>query len=237
MTVPETPRTLPEPRPAPARRSVLTAAGTGLLVAGAGSAAAAQTPSPSRQLKSAAGRLGNPFTLGVASGEPTPDGVVLWTRLAPYPYAEDGRGGMPERDVPVEWEVAEDDAFRRIVRRGRASRRVPSSGTASTSRSTACAAGREYFYRFRAAGTAARSPRSAGPAPLPPPRSCGTPLTMAFASCAQYEHGWFTAYRHLAEEQPDLVALPRRLHLRVRRPTPTCRPRAATSATTWAPRR
>ena len=119
MTAPfRTPAPTPVPSRTLARRSVLgAAAGTGLLVAGGLSASAAQHPTT----KAAAGRLGNPFTLGVASGEPTPDGVVLWTRLAPHPYAEDGRGGMPDRDVPVEWELAEDDGFRRTVRSGRTS--------------------------------------------------------------------------------------------------------------------
>ena len=56
----------------------------------------------------------DPFTLGVASGDPGPDGVVLWTRLAIDPLAGDGLGGMPARAVDVEWEVAADDAFRRI---------------------------------------------------------------------------------------------------------------------------
>src|SRR5262245_24537172 len=55
------------------------------------------------------------FTLGVASGEPRPDSVVLWTRLAPEPLAD---GGMAPVAVPVRYEVAEDDGFRRIVRAG-----------------------------------------------------------------------------------------------------------------------
>ena len=58
------------------------------------------------------------FTLGVASGEPAPDGVVLWTRLAPRPLEPDG--GMPPVSVPVRWEVAEDARFARIVRSGTA---------------------------------------------------------------------------------------------------------------------
>src|SRR5438045_2273623 len=58
---------------------------------------------------------GNLFTLGVASGDPIPDGVVLWTRLAPTPLAG---GGMPDRTVAVRWEVADDDRFRRIHRSG-----------------------------------------------------------------------------------------------------------------------
>src|SRR4051795_12804467 len=59
-----------------------------------------------------------PFTLGVASGDPLPDGVVLWTRLAPDPLAADGSGGMPPRPVRVEYEVAGDERFRSVVRRG-----------------------------------------------------------------------------------------------------------------------
>src|SRR5690606_35416517 len=59
-----------------------------------------------------------PFTLGVASGDPLPDRVVLWTRLAPDPVAPDGRGGMPPEPFPVYWEVARDEAFRAVVRTG-----------------------------------------------------------------------------------------------------------------------
>src|SRR3954454_1511370 len=58
----------------------------------------------------------NPFTLGVASGDPLPDGVVLWTRLAPDPL---NGGGMPDAAVEVNWQIAEDDKFKRVVRRGR----------------------------------------------------------------------------------------------------------------------
>ena len=58
-----------------------------------------------------------PFALGVASGEPTPDGMVLWTRLAPKPLDPDG--GMPRAPVAVTWEVGEDQGLKRIVARGR----------------------------------------------------------------------------------------------------------------------
>ncbi len=74
------------------RRQVLgeTALGTGALWAAA--AGLSQAPAMARP------RFASyPFTLGVASGDPRPDGVVLWTRLAPDPLAEDGRGGLPER--------------------------------------------------------------------------------------------------------------------------------------------
>ena len=61
-----------------------------------------------------------PFSLGIASGDPRPHGVVLWTRLAPEPLAEDGRGGMPGETVPVRWEVADDENFSQVVGQGTA---------------------------------------------------------------------------------------------------------------------
>ena len=60
--------------------------------------------------------IDNPFTLGIASGDPLPHGVVLWTRLAPLPDADDG--GMPRTAAPVRWQVANDEGFRHIVREG-----------------------------------------------------------------------------------------------------------------------
>nr|WP_240897460.1 alkaline phosphatase D family protein [Kineococcus vitellinus] len=180
------------------------AVGAGLVTATALPAAAQTTPGPGVQAKSAAVRLGDPFTLGVASGEPTADGVVLWTRLAPSPYAADGRGGMPERDVPVEWELAEDEGFRRTVRSGRATA-VSQLGHSVHVELDGLPAGREFFYRFRVAGTGGAISPVGMTRTAPAATSWGTPLTMAFASCAQYEHGWFTAYRRLAEEQPDVV--------------------------------
>src|SRR5262245_29396457 len=59
----------------------------------------------------------DPFTLGVASGDPLPDGVVLWTRLAPDPL---NGGGMTPEPVIVKWEIAADEQMRKIVRRGSA---------------------------------------------------------------------------------------------------------------------
>ncbi|MGO4747580.1 PhoD-like phosphatase N-terminal domain-containing protein, partial [Streptomyces sp. 2MCAF27] len=54
----------------------------------------------------------DPFTLGVASGDPLPDGVVLWTRLAPDPLAP--FGGMDQRTYSVQWEIAADERFSRV---------------------------------------------------------------------------------------------------------------------------
>ena len=81
---------------------------------------------------------GYPFRLGVASGDPEPDGVVLWTRLAPEPLADNGFGGMPkDRAVEVRWEVARDESFRRTVRAGKTVARpgLEAWATACTSRS------------------------------------------------------------------------------------------------------
>ena len=60
-------------------------------------------------LRAAVPRLaGNPFTLGISSGFPTHDSLVLHTRLALDPLAVDGMGGMPAEDVPLRWEIARD---------------------------------------------------------------------------------------------------------------------------------
>ena len=93
------------------RRSLLTAGlGAGLVVALPGAAIAVTADD--------AGLPADPFTLGVASGDPWPDGFVLWTRLALDPLAEDGLGGMPSRNVAVEWEVARTRGMRTVVSRG-----------------------------------------------------------------------------------------------------------------------
>ncbi len=143
----------------------------------------------------------DPFTLGVASGDPDADGFVLWTRLAPTPLAEDGLGGMPSRAVPVHWEVAADERFRSIVRRGVAIAR-PESAHAVHVELNQLLPGREYFYRFRAERYVSPVGRTRT---TPPPWAAGGTLAMAFASCSQYEHGYFTAYRHLAADEPDLI--------------------------------
>lgn len=141
-----------------------------------------------------------PFTLGVASGEPAPDGAVIWTRLAPYPFAADGLGGMPPRAVDVEWEVAYDERFARIVQRGISTAAAEAAHSVHVEL-TGLQAGREYFYRFRTDGHLSPHGRTRT---APEPGSFA-PLTMCFASCSNYEHGWFTAYRRLAEENPDLI--------------------------------
>ena len=165
----------------------------------AGMAAAAQfTPAPA----TAAPRYSdNPFTLGVASGEPLPDGVVLWTRLAPVPLAEDGLGGMPPSDVAVRWEVAEDPGMRRVVRRGSAAAKRDFAHSVHVE-VTGLRPGREYWYRFRSGGELS----AVGRTKTAPPAGSLTPMTLAFATCQSWSDGFYTAYRHLADQDLDLVA-------------------------------
>jgi alkaline phosphatase D len=145
--------------------------------------------------------LREPFTLGVASGDPWPTSVVLWTRLAPEPLERDGLGGMPRRQVVVHWQVAEEPSFRRVIRGGFAVA-DPAWAHSVHVEADGLAPGREYFYRFRADGHVSPVGRTRT---APGAGSMGPDARFAVASCANYEEGWFTAYRRLAEEEPDLV--------------------------------
>jgi len=172
------------------RRRFLGAAAAAALTAGA-----VQVPlAPAR--RRIAPLIGYPFTLGVASGDPLPDSVVLWTRLAPAALSG---GGMPDRPVEVTWEVALDDRFAAVVRRGTEVAQ-PDLGHSVHAEPEGLEPGREYFYRFLAEGEASPTGRTKT-APAGSPAA----LAFAFASCQQYEHGYYTSYRHMAEEQLDFV--------------------------------
>ena len=139
-----------------------------------------------------------PFTLGVSSGDPLPDGVVLWTRLAPDPL--DG-GGMPNATVDVHWQVAADARFRTVVRQGVARAR-PELAHSVHVEVGGLRPGREYHYRFRAGGEVSPAGRTrTAPSPAAEPGA----FSFVFASCQQWEHGYFTAYRHIADEDVDLI--------------------------------
>lgn len=141
-----------------------------------------------------------PFTLGVASGDPAPDGFVIWTRLATKPL-EHG-GGMPMRTVPVGWEVAEDEGFVRIVASGRELAR-PELGHSVHVEVGGLKPAARYWYRFSAAGETSMTGtvRSAPAAGARADR-----LRIGVAGCQHYEAGLYTAYRHLSQE-PDLDAI------------------------------
>jgi alkaline phosphatase D len=140
----------------------------------------------------------NPFTLGVASGDPIADGVVLWTRLAPNPT---GGGGMPPERVEVEWQVATDERMSSVVKRGRATA-TPDLGHSVHVDVRGLEPARWYWYQFRAGSHVSRVGRTRT---APDPRSPLGKLSFAFASCQHYETGYFTAYRHMAAEELDLV--------------------------------
>ncbi|WP_372177572.1 alkaline phosphatase [Xanthomonas axonopodis pv. phyllanthi] len=173
--------------PDPSRRRIL--------IAGA-SLAAAGLLSPFARASGSA----DPFTLGVAAGDPLADGFVLWTRLAPRPLDPDGRGGL-RAAVPVRWQVASDPQMRTIVRQGETIA-SPVWGHAVHVELTGLAADRPYWYCFQALG--ARSPIGSART-LPAAHRTPDAARFGFVSCSHWELGYFSAYRHLAAEQPDLV--------------------------------
>ncbi|GHJ46093.1 alkaline phosphatase D [Catellatospora sp. TT07R-123] len=143
----------------------------------------------------------DPFTLGVASGDPSPDGFVIWTRLACSPLNEDGRGGMADQPYEVEWQVAADDRFAGLAASGTAWAE-PSWAHSVHVELSGLEPGREYFYRFRLGGWYSPTGRTrTAPRPAEQPAL----LSFAFMSCAEYEHGWFTGYRRVAEAEPELI--------------------------------
>ncbi|MFC0624119.1 alkaline phosphatase D family protein [Kribbella deserti] len=166
-----------------------------------------------------------PFQLGIASGDPDPASVVLWTRLAPSPLNADGHGGMANANVTVDWQVSTNELFTTIVASGSVV------ATYASAHSVHVIAGglnpdSDYFYRFRAQGHLSPVGRTRT---TPALGAAGRNLTMAFTSCSHYEEGYFTVYRRIAEDNPGVV-----LHLGdyiYEYGTGTGRPRAHAGAT------
>ena len=127
--------------------------------------------------------LADPFMLGVASGYPTPDGAVLWTRLLADPAR--GDGGLLPVPIAVRWELAADQAFARIVAQG-AVEADPAWAHSVHVEPAGLASGRWYWYRFVVDGMPER-------------------FRFAFASCQIYEHGYFGAYRQAVRDELDLM--------------------------------
>ena len=132
-----------------------------------------------------------PFSLGVASGYPSPSEIVLWTRLT----------GVDPVPVALKWELAADEGFKSVVRSGEAlaqpewlhSVHVEVEGLEPE---------RWYWYRFTAGSAQSRIGRTRT---APPAGKVGGRMRFAFASCQQYEQGYFGAYRHIVADDPDLV--------------------------------
>ncbi|GAA2430799.1 alkaline phosphatase D family protein [Streptomyces lavendulocolor] len=183
--------------PAPSRRTVVKAAAA---TAVAAPVLAAATPAVADVLAPA-------FLHGVASGDPLPDGVLLWTRVTPAPDALPGSGKGP--DTEVRWEVAEDRAFARVVARGAVMATAASDHTVKVDvrglrQETA------YYFRFTAGTDASAAVSPVGRTRTTPAADATTAgVRFGVVSCANWEAGHFAAYRHLAA-RADLDAI---LHL------------------------
>jgi len=140
----------------------------------------------------------DPFTLGVASGDPLPDGVVLWTRLALDPLTGGAMGSAP---VDVEWLVARDDAMKDVARSGKTSA-LPELAHSVHVEVGGLDPDRVYWYRFRAGGAESAIGRTRT---APAAGSSVRELRFAFASCQNYAHGYFTAHANLAREELGAV--------------------------------
>lgn len=150
-----------------------------------------------RSARSQPPRFGSdPFALGVASGSPTHDSVVLWTRLmATGPFDAD----LGRAPVVVRWEVADDDRFVRIVRSGQS--RAPAELAHSVHVELAgLEPDRWYFYRFMAGDAVSPTGRTRT---FPAAAARVARLRLGYASCQRWEHGYFGAYRHMRAEDLD----------------------------------
>ncbi|MGK8523092.1 alkaline phosphatase D family protein [Nocardia asteroides] len=140
------------------------------------------------------------FQHGVASGDPLPDGVIIWTRVTVSADATPGSGlGDP---APVRWEIAADEQFRSVASSGTLMASAESDHTVKVDVS-GLAPGVEYFYRFSALGETSPVGRTkTAPAPSDTPDR----LRFGVVSCSNWEAGYFGAYRHLAA-RTDLDAI------------------------------
>lgn len=175
------------------RRQVLSAGGLGLIA----------WPFLSRPESAFALRQARaadyPFSLGVASGDPMPTSVVLWTRLAPKPLEG---GGMPSENVEVRWQIADDEQMTKVVAEGTAVA-TPELAHSVHVEVDGLRPGRWYFYRFAGAGEISPVGRTRT---APQPTELPERLRFAFASCQHFESGYYTAYDHMRREELDFIA-------------------------------
>jgi alkaline phosphatase D len=141
----------------------------------------------------------DPFTLGVASGDPLPNSVILWTRLAPDPLAVGG--GMPDEAVDVRWTVATDEAMTDVVTSGTATADPAHAHTVHVD-ATGLDPNTEYHYQFAAGGRRSTVGRTKT---APAPETSVDEFRFAFASCQQWPDGYFTPFEHMARDELDLI--------------------------------
>ncbi|HTF72470.1 MAG TPA: alkaline phosphatase D family protein [Edaphobacter sp.] len=144
----------------------------------------------------------DPFQLGVASGDPWPDSVVLWTRLAPDPL---NGGGMPNEDVLVRWRIAGDEHMSKIVREGTVAAN-PEWAHSVHVEVQGLQPDRWYWYQFDVGTGVGRISSPIGRTKTAPAAfSQPDRFPFAFVSCQKYEAGFYTAVDHLCEEDISLV--------------------------------
>ncbi len=132
------------------------------------------------------------FLHGVASGDPLPDGVLLWTRVTPTAEALPGSGTGP--DTEVGWVIARDKALTDIVAKGSVTAAAASDHTVKAD-VRGLAPATDYWFRFSAGGTDSPVARTR----TAPAAGATVPgLRFGVVSCANWEAGYFSAYRHLA---------------------------------------
>jgi alkaline phosphatase D len=136
----------------------------------------------------------NPFALGVASGSPTHDSVVLWTRLVTEQAPSLG-------PVTVRWEVAHDDQFQRLVQSGQA-QALPALAHSVHVELQGLEPDRWYHYRFMLGAAVSTVGRTRT---FPEPDAVAQKLRLGYASCQHWEHGYYSAYRHMQAEQLDAL--------------------------------
>ena len=141
----------------------------------------------------------DPFALGVASGSPTHNSVVLWTRLV--------QAGLPAVPIAgadaltVRWELAHDAGFKQLVQTGQTSA-TAQLGYSVHVELNGLAPDRWYHYRFMVADAVSATGRTRTfPAPGTPTKQ----LRLAYASCQRWDHGYYSAYRHMLAEDLDAV--------------------------------
>ncbi|MFG3274052.1 alkaline phosphatase D family protein [Streptomyces luteogriseus] len=166
----------------PRRRSVVKAAAATAVLAGPLAATL-----PARAVDQAPA-----FLHGVASGDPLPDGILLWTRVTPVPEAIPGSGAGP--DTEVSWVVARDKAFTTVVAKGSTTATAASDHTVKAD-IRGLQPGTDYWFRFSAGGTDSPAARTRT-APAMDAAVAG--LRFGVVSCANWEAGYFSPYRHLA---------------------------------------
>jgi len=139
----------------------------------------------------------DPFTLGVASGDPTSESVILWTRLAVDSL---NGGGMPDEDVDVLWEVSSSDQFTDIIASGISTAEVRFGHSLHVD---VPLSSKEDFVNYRFKVGDYTSP--IGRTRLASATGSTTTLKIAAVSCQNYTDGFYNAYGDLVEQQPDVV--------------------------------